>query len=135
MIDPGSDRALYRQIADILRTRILNGTLAPGTVLPSERHLGQEFEVGHHTIRRALAVLRAEGHVQTIGGLGTVVFAVDETIMDVDAPATLRIRRATDDERRRLEIAEGAPVAVIEHAGRVEVRAADNLIIEVHAAT
>lgn len=134
MIDPSADRALYRQMADILRTRITTGSLAPGSVLPSERQLGQEFEVGKHTVRRALEVLRAEGRVETIDGLGSVVVRVDETIMDVHAPARLHIRRATDDERRRLEIAEGAPVVVIEHSSRVEVRAADNLTIEVHAA-
>lgn len=38
-IDPASDRAAFRQIADRLRDEIESGELPPGAKLPSERAL------------------------------------------------------------------------------------------------
>jgi GntR family transcriptional regulator len=38
-IDPGSDRAVYRQIADHLRNAIAHGRLSEGEQIPSETQL------------------------------------------------------------------------------------------------
>jgi GntR family transcriptional regulator len=63
----------YRQLAAILRGRILAGELGPGARLPSERQLEEQYGLERTTIRRALDVLRAEGHVVTRHGAGTFV--------------------------------------------------------------
>ncbi|GLU47114.1 GntR family transcriptional regulator [Nocardiopsis ansamitocini] len=63
----------YAQIADALRTRITDGDLAPGSPLPSEAALGQEFGVSRTTIRRALASLESEKLIRPLPGTGRVV--------------------------------------------------------------
>lgn len=73
MIDPTDDRALYKQVADVLRARIRDGAYAPGELLPSESQLMQEFGLARNAIRAALALLRAEGVIETVRGVGSFV--------------------------------------------------------------
>jgi GntR family transcriptional regulator len=67
-LDRNADRALYRQLADLIREQIISGALAPGQDLPSEAALAYEHNVGRDTVRDALAVLRAEGLIVTERG-------------------------------------------------------------------
>jgi DNA-binding FadR family transcriptional regulator len=60
-VDPGSDRAVFRQIADQLRAVIQNGQLSEGDRLPSEAQLIDHYGVARMTIRNALQLLEAEG--------------------------------------------------------------------------
>ena len=53
-------RTLPTQVADHLRERILDGTLAAGDRIV-EADLAAEFEVSRHTLRSALQTLTAEG--------------------------------------------------------------------------
>lgn len=62
-IDRSADRALFRQLADIIRAQITSGDLAPGQDLPTETALAYEHEVGRDTVRDALQILRNEGLV------------------------------------------------------------------------
>ena len=64
---------LYSQLADILRDMITSGELQPRSPLPSESYLQQEQGVSRGTVRTAVAALRDEGLVVTIGGRGTFV--------------------------------------------------------------
>jgi GntR family transcriptional regulator len=64
---------LYVQLAGILRDMITAGELAPRAPLPSESYLQQEQGVSRGTVRMAVAILRDEGLVVTIGGRGTFV--------------------------------------------------------------
>lgn len=72
-INQHSDRAVYQQVADILRTRIREGTYGPGSKLPSETELLDEFEVSRPTVRRGLAVLQQEGLTGSSRGKGVFV--------------------------------------------------------------
>jgi GntR family transcriptional regulator len=72
-IDPASDRAVYRQIADRLRDDIQRGALVPGEQLPSESRLMGEYKVSRVTARRALGVLVADGLVVAEHGRGWFV--------------------------------------------------------------
>lgn len=64
----------YRQIANWLRGRIEGGEFRPEIdPLPSEKELGETFEVARETVRRAVAVLRDEGLVRTVPQRGTYV--------------------------------------------------------------
>ena len=49
------------------------GDLAPGARLPSILAMAGEYEVSVPTVRKALAVLKAEGAVVGVGGYGTFV--------------------------------------------------------------
>jgi GntR family transcriptional regulator len=63
----------YLRIADDIAARIASGELAPGARLRSERDLAEHFGVAYGTVRRAMAVLRERGLIETIHGRGTFV--------------------------------------------------------------
>jgi GntR family transcriptional regulator len=68
----------YVQIAGSLRGRIKDGTIPPGRRIPSLVELEQEFDVARDTLRKAIQVLKEEGLVETVQGMGTfVVGSVD----------------------------------------------------------
>lgn len=56
------DRALYEQVAEALRTRILSHRLAPGSWI-DEKALAAEYGISRTPLREALKVLAAEGLV------------------------------------------------------------------------
>lgn len=115
MIDFGAERAVYRQIADVLRAQIRDGQYQPGDLLPYEGRLSQEYGVGRPTVRRALALLRVEGLVITERGYGTYVVEPQprETVR-VPRAARIRARMPTDEERVKLGIEASAVVPVVE---------------------
>jgi DNA-binding FadR family transcriptional regulator len=71
-----------------LKSRILDGSLAPGSKLPSEAELIEEYGVSRTVVREAVTRLRAEGLVETFQGRGSFVLAVPEpTSFTVEASA------------------------------------------------
>jgi DNA-binding FadR family transcriptional regulator len=71
-----------------LKARILDGSLAPGTKLPSESELVEEYGVSRTVVREAVTRLRAEGLVETFQGRGSFVLALPEpTSFTVEASA------------------------------------------------
>jgi GntR family transcriptional regulator len=65
--------ARYREIADHLRDRILDGTYPAGQPLPSEEQLAREFGVSRPTVRQGVSELRAAGLVEVLMGRGMFV--------------------------------------------------------------
>lgn len=63
----------YHRIVDDLRTEILAGSRAPGQRLQSEHELAEKYDTSRPTVRRAIAVLRADGLVVTEQGRGAFV--------------------------------------------------------------
>ncbi len=72
-VDPGSDRAVFRQIADQLRAAIESGRLSEGDRLPSEAQLIDHYGVARMTIRNALQLLEGEGLTRAEHGRGVYV--------------------------------------------------------------
>lgn len=72
-VDPTSDRAVFRQIADQLRAAIERGGLAEGDRLPSEAKLMEHYDVARMTVRNALQVLQTEGLIVSEHGRGVFV--------------------------------------------------------------
>jgi len=72
-LDPASDRAVFRQIADHLRDAIERGRLRPGEKLPSEAKLMGHYGVARMTVRNAIKELQAEGLVVSEHGRGVFV--------------------------------------------------------------
>lgn len=68
----------YRQVANVLRKRIEGGEIPPGRAIPSIRDLEREFEVARDTLRKAVQVLKDEGLVETVTGMGIYVVDPDE---------------------------------------------------------
>jgi GntR family transcriptional regulator len=74
-IDPSSDRAVYKQIADHLRAAIGRQRLKPGDQLPSEVQLMAHYGVARMTARNALRLLQDEGLITAEHGRGVYVRA------------------------------------------------------------
>ena len=74
-IDPSSDRAVYKQIADHLRAAIGKGRLREGDQLPSEAQLMSHYGVARMTVRNALRILQDEGLITAEHGRGVYVRA------------------------------------------------------------
>jgi len=62
-----------RRVHDSLRREILEGELAPGDRIPSERVLAEEFGVNRHAVREALKGLQQAGLVRITHGGATRV--------------------------------------------------------------
>lgn len=75
---------LAQRVVTGLMARILDGSLPPGTKLPSEADLIEEYAVSRTVVREAVTRLRAEGLVETFQGRGSFVLAVP-------APTTFRV--------------------------------------------
>jgi DNA-binding GntR family transcriptional regulator len=75
-IDHASGVPPYRQLAAILRAQITAGTLTGR--LPSEKALGQTFGLAQGTVRKALAILRDEGLIETAHGWGSRTLGPEE---------------------------------------------------------
>lgn len=60
-------------IRDFIKEYIARGEWTPGTRVPSENELGEQFKVSRMTARRALDELTREGLVKRIRGSGTFV--------------------------------------------------------------
>ncbi|MGW7514836.1 GntR family transcriptional regulator [Streptomyces sp. NPDC054796] len=72
-LDPTSDRAVFRQIADQLREAIDKGRFGEGAKLPSEAELVEHFGVSRMTVRNSLAILQSEGLTSSEHGKGVFV--------------------------------------------------------------
>ncbi|AGZ45507.1 winged helix-turn-helix domain-containing protein [Actinoplanes friuliensis] len=129
MIDPSADRAVFRQLADLLRDQITSGDLAPGEPLPSELRLAQEYAISRTTVRQAIGQLRTEGLVTVDRPRGTFV-RVPEPTETITLPRGARAaaRMPTDAERRHHRLPEGVPVLVITTSdGTTTVHPADRV--------
>lgn len=67
------NRRLYQQIADQLRGMIESGEYPPGSYLPAERELSQQFGVSRTSLREALIALEVIGLVRVKVGDGVQV--------------------------------------------------------------
>jgi GntR family transcriptional regulator len=68
------------QIANALRQRIKAGKIPPGRRIPSLVELEAEFGVARDTLRKAVQVLKDEGLVETVQGMGIYVVKPDEDV-------------------------------------------------------
>lgn len=76
-----------------LKDKILSGDLAPGTKLPSEAELVEEYAVSRTVAREAVTRLQAEGLVETFQGRGSFVLAVPEPSSFLLETSTIRSQR------------------------------------------
>ena len=72
---PKSDQAdrVSHRVHDLLRAEILDGSLAPGDAVPSERVLAVRFGVNRHAVREALKRLQEAGLIEIRQGGSTRV--------------------------------------------------------------
>jgi DNA-binding transcriptional regulator YhcF (GntR family) len=103
--DPGSPVPPYEQVRAQLARQVQDGTLAPGTRLPTVRRLAGDLGLAVNTVARAYRELEAAGLVETRGRNGTVVLGVDESrAVDAAAEYAARIRGLGLSGDRAMEI-------------------------------
>lgn len=127
---PVTSVPLYAQIKDALRARIIDGTYASHSQMPSEHDLCAMFGVSRITVRQALGDLQKEGLLFKLHGKGTFVskpkafqnvsslqgFAEAMSSMGYEIVNQLRSFRVVEADYKvaaRLRIKEGAPVTEI----------------------
>jgi GntR family transcriptional regulator len=72
-IDIHDRRAIYRQIADGIKTMIASGQLREGQTLPGVRQMALDLGVNLNTIAAAYRELQGEGLIEVKRGLGAKV--------------------------------------------------------------
>lgn len=83
--------APYAQVAQHIRERVHGGELQPGDRVPSVRELAIDWDISKATADKALSVLRSEGLLMAVPGVGTQV-----------APAVPTVQTGSERTRRML---------------------------------
>jgi DNA-binding GntR family transcriptional regulator len=106
-----TSRALYEEVAELLRQRIYNRELAPGSWI-DELKIAEELGISRTPLREALKVLAAEGLVTMKVRRGAYVTEVSEqdlrevyellALLEADAASAL-CAHASDEELAELE--------------------------------
>lgn len=74
-ISNASNKPIYLQIADQIKTLILEGKLNEGEMLPSMRNLALELRISFMTTKRAYEELERDGFIESYTGKGSFVRA------------------------------------------------------------
>lgn len=67
------NNTLYYKIYEHLKKEIISGERKPDSALPSERELGEIFNVNRNTVRQALQLLESDNLIYKISKLGSFV--------------------------------------------------------------
>src|SRR5215217_7102464 len=104
-------RALYEEVAELLRQRIFRRELQPGSWI-DEMKLAEEYGISRTPLREALKVLAAEGLVTMKVRRGAYVTEVSEkdlsdvyhllSLLESDAAGVVA-ERASDDQIKQLQ--------------------------------
>ncbi len=74
---PGGGRARSAEaLADLIVSHAMRAGLGPGGRLPTERQLAGDLGITRSTVRQALAILQADGHISREVGRGTYLRSV-----------------------------------------------------------
>lgn len=124
-IQPVRRRRIYEDVAERLQQLMLDGTLGEGALLPSERDLMEQFQVGRPAIREALMSLQKAGLVSIANGERARVVRPDPTHFIHELSTSARSYLANPEgvqhfQKARLHL----EMALARHAAR-EASAAD----------
>ena len=75
-----SNKAIFLQIRDTIRERILSGELKPGDRIPSVREYGADIGVNPNTVMRTYERLTSEGVIFNKRGIG---YFISEEARDI----------------------------------------------------
>jgi DNA-binding GntR family transcriptional regulator len=119
-------RALYEEVAELLRQRIFARELEPGSWI-DEMRLAEEYGISRTPMREALKVLAAEGLVTMKVRRGAYVTEVNEkdqrdvyhllSLLEADA-ASVVAERATDAQLAELQALHAELEAAVDHTER-----------------
>ncbi len=72
-INNNDSRPIYLQITGQIKEQVSDGSLAPGTELPSVRELAESLGINMHTVRSAYLKLRDDGVIRLRLGRRAVI--------------------------------------------------------------
>ena len=101
--DPIARQTVSGQIRDQLLRRITTGELAPGSRVPSERELSEQFEVARTSVREAIQGLLSLGYIERRGNRTWVAERMPEVTVNGDADEKAYVRQLFET-RRVLEV-------------------------------
>ncbi len=107
--------ALYIRVAHSLRGRIADGEWGHGTQLPTINELARTYDVALITVRQAIALLAADGLVESTRGRGTFVCGGVISVRD-----NASLKTAIND---RLELPANCSINVLERGRTSELPA------------
>lgn len=115
-IDRTSYEPAYIQLVNILQTLMATGVFKPGSQLPSEAQLCEQYEVSPMTVRRVINILLDRGLVTTTQGRGTFVKGVDigEAVFHLSGLK----EQIEQPERTQVQLLEARVVAATERVAR-----------------
>lgn len=77
IISNNSDRPIYEQIEEQIKSLIVSGELKEGDALPSMRLLAKELRISIITTKRAYEDLERDGYIESYTGRGSFVKAIN----------------------------------------------------------
>ena len=110
-IDERSAEPVFSQLITQIREAVKNGSLKPGTPLPTIRELAQELQINPNTVAKAYGLLERDAVIETRGRKGSFVHLNGKKHSKVDlgsqamsvlaqSVASLRETGLTDSEIR-----------------------------------
>lgn len=81
IISNSSGKPIYEQIAEQIRTMILDGRLKEGDALPSMRALAKDLQVSLITTKRSYEELEQSGLIESFTGRGSFVASIHPELM------------------------------------------------------
>lgn len=94
-------KPLYQQVVEHIKDRIAQGVYRQGDLLPSERELMEELQVGRITVREGLRILSESGVIRTAKGKGSFVQVDSRQLQGSGEPGDFR-RRFLESTQLRL---------------------------------
>lgn len=92
MYEPIQTAKVFKQIADQIEQRILNGELRNGDRLPTELDLAKQFHVSRTAVREAMKILAQKGLVDTRPGRGTIVIDGAHTALQSSLGLVMKLK-------------------------------------------
>lgn len=124
MADAVTTQRAWRTVLDRVESDLLDGTLAPGDRLPSERDLAADLGVGRSSVREALRVLEVMGLIRTASGSGPQSGAIVVAAPSGGMSTLLRLQVAAqgfplvDVVKTRLVLEDAVAAALAGHPAR-----------------
>lgn len=98
IITNSSDKPIYEQISEEIKSEIFKGNIDPGDPLPSIRGLAKELKVSVITTKRAFEELEKEGLIETVRGKGSFVKSRNQEVI-----REKKLKRIEDQLRRTVK--------------------------------
>lgn len=121
-----ADKRLYHEVADKIKNLIVSGAFPPGSRLPGERDLAEQFGVSRVTIREAEIALQALGYLSIKTGSG--VYVLDRADMEGQGLPNVTAFELT--EARLMFESEAAALAAV-HVGDEELEYLGELVQQI----